>query len=208
VPRSLFGGIILIAIIYILTNAALFYVLPMSQLAGSPFAGADAMSALFGPRSGQILTLFATLSILGILNAYFMANPRISLALARDGLFPRKFASVNSGGTPYVGLLFTTVAAVTLSAIGSFEMLNAVAQFFSVTISILAIVSFFVLRRREPDAMRPYRARLYPVAPGVVLLFSILIFFGYAIGNPFPSIFALFVLALTCPVYRLIRSKA
>lgn len=206
VPRSLFGGIILIAVIYILTNAALLYVLPMSQLAGSAFAGADAMSALFGPRSGQILTLFAAVSILGILNAYFMANPRVSLALARDGLFPRKFAAVNSGGTPYIGLLFTTIISAILSAVGSFELLNAIAQFFAVTLAILILTSFFVLRRREPDAPRPYRAWLYPVAPGIVLLFSVLIFFGYAFGNPFPSICALAILGASYPAFRIIRS--
>lgn len=207
VPRSLFGGIILIAVIYILTNAALIYVLPMSTLSGSAFAGADAMSVLFGPRSGQILTLFATVSILGILNAYFMANPRISLALARDGLFPRKFAAVNSGGTPYIGLLFTTIIAAILSAVGSFELLNAIAQFFAVTLAILILTSFFVLRRREPDATRPYRAWLFPFAPGIVLLFSVLVFFGYAFGNPFPSICAIAVLIATYPIFRLIRSK-
>lgn len=207
IPRSLFGGIILIAIIYILTNAALLYVLPMSKLAGSSFAGADALTVLFGPRSGQILTIFAALSILGILNAYFMANPRVSLALARDGLFPRKFAAVNSGGTPHIGLLFTTAAAVILAAIGSFEMLNAIAQFFAVTLSILTILSFFVLRRREPDVPRPYRAWLYPFAPGIVLLLSTLIFFGYAIGNPFPSACAIVVLVFSYPIFRFIKRE-
>ncbi len=208
IPRSLFGGIILIAIIYLLVNAALLYVLPMSQLAGSKFAGADALSVLLGPSSGQILTILAVLSILGILNAYLMANPRISLALARDGLLPKKFAAVNDGGTPYFALLIVTIVSAGLSIVGSFELLLAISQFFAVTIAILSTLSFFALRRHEPNAPRPYRAWLYPVAPAIVLLLSVLLFLGFAFSNPFPSICALVVLALTYPVYRLIRSKA
>jgi basic amino acid/polyamine antiporter, APA family len=207
-PRSLFGGIALVAVIYLLVNAALIYVLPMSQLAGSKFAGADAIGIIFGARGGQLLTVLGLLSILGILNAYLMANPRISLALARDGLFPEKFAAVNTGGTPYFGLLIATIASAALSVIGSFEMLNAIAQFFAVTISILSVLSFFVLRRREPDAPRPYRAWLYPAAPGLVLLCSVLIFLGYAISNPIPSACALAVIAASYPIFLLIKRRS
>ncbi|MCC6328801.1 MAG: APC family permease [Acidobacteria bacterium] len=207
VPRSLFGGIILIAIIYLLVNAALLYVLPMSQLAGSKFAGADALSVLLGPSSGQVLTILAVLSILGILNAYLMANPRISLALARDGLLPKKFAAVNEGGTPYFALLIVTIVSAALAIVGSFELLLAISQFFAVTIAILSTISFFVLRRREPDAPRPYRAWLYPAAPAIVLLTAVLLFLGFAFSNPFPSMCAFVVLMASYPAYRIIRSR-
>jgi len=207
IPRSLFGGIGIVAAIYLLVNIALIYVLPMAQLAGSKFAGADAMSLIFGERSGQILTVLALLSILGILNAYLMANPRISLALARDGLFPRQAKAINAGGTPYVGLLFATAFAAIFSAVGSFELLNAVAQFFSVSISILVIVSFFRLRRTEPEALRPFKAWGYPVLPGIVLLCSSAVFVAYAVGNPLPSGIAFVVILLTYPAYRLIKPR-
>ena len=207
IPQSLFGGILLITAIYLLVNLALIYVLPMTQLAGSKFAGADAMSLIYGERSGQILTVLALLSILGILNAYLMANPRISLALARDGLFPQQAKAINAGGTPYIGLLFTTIFAAVFAALGSFELLLAIAQFFSVSISIIVIVSFFRLRRREPETPRPFKAWGYPLLPGIVLICSASVFVGYAVGNPFPSAIALAVILLTYPTYRLIKRR-
>ena len=68
ISRSLFGGIAVIIVIYVLVNLALLYVLPLEQLAGSKFAAADAMTVIFGSRSGQIVTTLAILSIVGITN--------------------------------------------------------------------------------------------------------------------------------------------
>ncbi len=96
----MFGGIALIIAIYLLVNLALLYVLPLSQMATSKFAGADAMNLIFGERSGQIVTVLALLSIIGIINANLMFAPRILLALGRDGFVLDKAATVNKGGTP------------------------------------------------------------------------------------------------------------
>jgi basic amino acid/polyamine antiporter, APA family len=204
-PRSIFGGIALITAIYLLVNLALLYVLPMSQLAGSKFAGGDAMSLIFGARSGQVLTMLALLSIIGIINAILMSNPRTMFALGREGLFTRKAAAINRGGTPVFALLTTALCAVVFSSVGTFEMLLAIAQFFVLVIEILIIVSFFILRRREPGTPRPFRARFYPFAPALMLVFAALLFFGYIVSNPYPSLYALAVLAGSYPIYRLIK---
>ncbi len=206
-PRAMFGGIAIIVLIYLLVNAALLYVLPMTQLAGSQFAGGDAISLLFGARGGQVLTVLALLSLIGILNALLMMNPRMLLALGREGLFTKKATEVNRGGTPAFALAVCAVPAMVWSAIGSFELLLAVSQFFAVVITILLIVSFFVLRRREPDMPRPYRAWGYPLAPIVMLVGAILLFFGYIYSNPYPSAYALGVLAVSYPIFRLVRPR-
>lgn len=204
-PRSLFYGILLIIVIYLLVNIALLYVLPMSELAASKFAGGDAISLMFGERSGQIVTILALLSLIGIINALLLMCPRIMLALGRAGLFTRQAAEVNIGGTPAFSLAATAVAAIVLSSIGSFELLAAISQFFAVVIAILLVLALFVLRRREPDLPRPYRAWGYPFAPLVMLVVSILLFFGYIYSNPQPSLYALGVLVVTYPVFRLIK---
>lgn len=204
-PRSLFGGIALIIIIYLLINAALLYALPFEKLAGAKFAGAEAMSVIFGGRSGQFVTILALLSLIGILNAILMANPRILLALGRDGLFTAKAAQVNAGGTPVFALAATALATIVLTSIGTFEKLLAVAQFLIVTWTILLAISLFVLRRREPDAPRPFRAFAYPFAPLLVLLVAVLLFVGYIVSNPLPSLYALAVLAASYPIYRLVK---
>jgi APA family basic amino acid/polyamine antiporter len=204
-PRSMFGGIALITGIYLLVNFALIYVLPMSQLAGSKFAGGDAMGLMFGERSGQIVTILALLSLIGIINAIMMTAPRIMFALGRDGLSTSRAATVNKGGTPAFALITTGACVIVLSSIGTFELLLAIGQFFFVIITILLIVALFVLRRREPDLPRPFKTWGYPFAPLIMLVSAVLLSFGYVLSNPYPSAYALGVLALSYPIFRLMR---
>ncbi|MEP7150040.1 MAG: APC family permease, partial [Acidobacteriota bacterium] len=205
IPRSLFVGIAAIIAIYLLVNFALLYVLPMSQLEGSKFAGAEAMSLIFGARSAQIVTVLALLSLIGIINALMMLCPRILLALGRDRLFTPRAVTVNKGGTPVFGLAVTALTALVLSSIGSFELLLAVSQFLAVVIAIMLVVSLFILRRREPDLPRPFRAWGYPFAPLLVLVIAVLLFFGYIVSNPYPSVYALVFLAVSYPLYRSLK---
>ena len=202
-PRSMFGGIAAIIAIYLLVNLALLYVLPMSQLAASKFAGGDAMSLIFGARSGQIVTILALLSLIGIINAIMMMAPRILFALGREGLFTQKATVVNQGGTPVFALIITALCVIVLSSIGTFELLLAIGQFFIVVITILLILSLFILRRREPAAPRPFRARAYPFAPMLMLVFAVLLFFGYIVSNPYPSLYALALLTFSYPIFRM-----
>lgn len=205
-PRSLFGGIALIAGIYLLVNLALLYVLPMGQLAGSKFAGGDAMSLLFGERSGQVLTVLALLSLVGIINAIIMACPRTLFGLGRDGLFTSHATRVNRGGTPVVALSVTALIACFLTVVGTFELLLAIGAFFIAVIMMLVVLSFFILRRREPDAPRPFRAWGYPYIPGLMFVTATLLCLGYALSNPWPSLYAIASLALSCPVFKILRN--
>ena len=154
---------------------------------------------------GQILTILALLSLVGIINAILMMQPRIMFALGRDGLFTKKAAAVNQGGTPVFALLLTTGIAIIFTSIGTFELLLGIGAFFFVTFTILTIISLFILRRREPDTPRPFRTWGYPFAPFVMLVFAVLLFFGYIISNPFPSLYALGVLAASYPIFRLMK---
>ena len=207
-PRSMFGGIAAIIVIYLLVNLALLNVLPISELAASKFAGADAMSRIFGARSGQLVTILALLSLIGIINAILMMAPRIMFALGRDGLFSDKAARVNKGGTPFIALIITALCAIVLSSVGTFELLLAIGQFFIVVITILLIVALFILRRREPNTPRPFRAWAYPFAPLLMLVCAVLLFFGYIASNPYPSLYALILLALSYPLFRLKKADS
>jgi len=205
IVRSMFGGIAIITGIYVLVNLALLHVLPMDQLAGSKFAGADAMSVMFGTRAGQIVTVLALVSLIGILNAVLMQTPRILFALSRDGLFTQRGMEVNSGGTPGFGLMVTAVTAIVLTIVGSFELLLAIGGFLVVFMMIVLVAALFYLRRREPEAPRPYRTWGYPLTAIVMLIFVVLLFLGYAASNPFPSAIAAAALVLSYPLYRLMR---
>ena len=204
IPRALFGGVLLVIVIYLLVNAAIIYVLPISQLAGSKFAGGDAITLIFGSTSGQIITVLAILSLVGIMNAMLMFIPRIMFALGRGGLFTIRATAVNPSGTPVFALGTTALTAIILAAVGTFETLLAISQFLAVTITILLSASLFVLRRKEPDAPRPYRARGYPLLPGIILVGALLLFFGYIYSNPELSLYAIGLLFVSYPLFRLV----
>lgn len=207
IPRSLHGGVLMVMAIYLLVNFALLYVLPLSQLATSKLPAADAMSSIFGARGGQIVTALALLSVLGIINACVMFIPRTLYGLGRDGLFTTKALKVNQGGTPVVALAITVAIAVVLIPIGSFEKLMAIYTFFFVSNNILLIGSLFVLRRREPDLPRPFKTWAYPFAPFVLLLISIALFVGYVISDTTNSLYAVAMLAVSYPIYLLVKNK-
>ena len=207
IPRSLHGGVLLVIIMYLLVNLALIYVLPISQIAASKLAAADAMQVVFGARGGQIVTALALLSIVGIVNAVLMFTPRTLYALGRDGLFTTRAVVVNEGGTPIVALAVTTLVALILIIMGTFEKLMAIYAFFAVANYIVLIGALFVLRKRSPDLPRPFRTWAYPFAPVGVLLISIALFAGFIISDTRNSIYALLMLAASYPLYRLLKAK-
>jgi APA family basic amino acid/polyamine antiporter len=162
VPRALFGGIALVAALYLLVNAALLHVLTPEAMSHSTFAAADALGAVLGPWANILLTVFGVVSVAAILNLNVMFGPRIALAMARDRVLPRALAVVSPGGSPRIALVATTAVAIVLAASGSYEQLIAL----NVALGVLA--NFFVdlaalrLRRTEPALARPWRAPFYP----------------------------------------------
>ncbi|HEX5709059.1 MAG TPA: APC family permease [Pyrinomonadaceae bacterium] len=206
-PRSLFGGVLIVMFIYVLINVAYMYVLPLPQFAASKLPAADAMQLIWGPRGGQVVTILALLVLLSLINAVFMLTPRTIFALGRDRLFSAHAVRVNVGGTPFVALGVTAVAAIILAAYGEFGTLFGVSAFFGVTNDVLLTTSLFVLRRREPDLPRPYRARGYPWLPLLFLLAGVALFVAFIASDPRHSLFSLAGLAASVPVYLFIKSR-
>jgi basic amino acid/polyamine antiporter, APA family len=205
IPRSLFGGVILVIVIYLLVNFALLYILPISKLATSKLAAADAMEQIFGSRGGQIVTLLSLLSLLSIINAVLMFVPRTLYALSRDGLFTSKAAFVNEGGTPAVALGITMLIAIFLILTGTFEKLFAIYAFYYLSATILLICALFILRKREPDLPRPFKTWGYPFTPILLLLIVIGLFIGFVISDPRGGLYATASIAISYPIYLLVK---
>lgn len=205
VPRSLFGSVLSIIVIYLLVNAALLYTLPLARLAASELPVADAASVVFGAESGRAITALALLSLLGLINAVTMGGPRILFGLSRDGLFTSKAATVSRKGTPTVALLLTTVLAILLVATGTFERLLGMMAFIYVAIYTTGFASLFALRKREPELVRPYRAWGYPWTTLLVLLGSLAFLFGAILSDRANSLYALLLIALSYPAHRLVK---
>jgi len=204
VVRSMIGGVLLIIAIYLIVNLAYVYVLPMSQLAGEKFAAGAVANKIFGVYGDKTIRVLAILSLLSTINAYTLTAPRILYAMSCDELFARRATRVNKGGTPTVTLLISTVVAV-LFIFRSFEQVLAALAFFFVANYTMAYLSLIVLRVREPDLPRPYRAWGYPWITGIVLIGSIAFLVGAVISDQRHSLFALAILAVSVPIYLVVR---
>jgi basic amino acid/polyamine antiporter, APA family len=168
-PRAMIGGVIAVIAIYVLVNVALLAILPMSDLAGTKLPASVAAERLLGSVGGQLITLLSVVSLAPLLNAIMMIGTRILFALGRDRLFWSRTADVNAGGTPGIAMLVTTVAAIALIAIATFDQLVAIASFFLALNYAISCVALVALRRREPSTPRPFRAWGYPWSAVIVV---------------------------------------
>ncbi len=207
VPRAMFGGVLTIIAIYLLVNLALLYVLPISQIAGQDFAAGAAAQVIFGRHGNTVFLVLTILSMLSAINAYHLMATRVLFAISRDGLFASRGAAVNEGGTPAVALFISAAVAVLFIVFGqTFERVITILAFFFVANYTLSFISVFVLRRREPDKERPYRAWGYPWTTALALLGSVLFLAGAIASDTRNSVYALGLLAVSYPVFRFVRS--
>jgi APA family basic amino acid/polyamine antiporter len=206
-PRSSILGVVTCIAVYLLVNAALLHVLPITRLAAAQFPAAEAAMAVFGGRGKQIILLVSMLSAIGGLNAIMLMMPRILFGMSRDGLLPRGVESVNRGGTPTTALLLATLAAIALVLSGSFEKLVAMTAILFVVVYLSGFCALFVLRVREPNLPRPFKAWGYPWSNLGVLLVSLAFLVASVIGDIKDALFTLVLLALSYPLYVLLAKR-
>jgi APA family basic amino acid/polyamine antiporter len=197
-----------VIVIYLLVNAALLRVLPVSRIAGEPFAAGAAATTIFGEQGETLVQALMLVSLLSAINANHLMAARVLFAMSRDGLFSGRAATVNEGGTPTVALFLSATVAVLFIVIGrTFEQVITVLAFFFTANYTLSFVSLFVLRRREPARPRPYRAWGYPWTTALALAGSVAFLAGAIAGDTRNSVFAVLLLAASYPTFRLLRSR-
>lgn len=202
-PKSMLGGVLLIVFIYLLVNAAILYVMPMEQLAQSKLAAADTIQLIFGEKSAKIVTFFLMISIFGIVNAQVMFAPRVIYGMSRDGLFFKNVQKINKGGTPYVGMIMTSMGSILLILSGkdTCAILSDIATFFFVITYAAGFASVVQLRKIEPNLPRPFKVWGYPYVPIGLLILSVLFLVGAVISDLNSSKYALIFLVVSYPLY-------
>jgi APA family basic amino acid/polyamine antiporter len=200
-PRALIGGTVVLIVLYVAINAALLRVLPLSALASSDLPAAAAARMVFPHGGGELVTLISLLTVLSLVNATLLIAPRVLLAIGRDGLFTRRAAAVSAGGTPRLALAMSSAAAIALILSGTFEQIIALATVLFLLNYISAYAALFVLRRREPDLPRPYRAFGFPFTTAIVLVGSVLALIAAAAEDPRSALVAGLLLAACAPIY-------
>jgi basic amino acid/polyamine antiporter, APA family len=207
IPRALAGGVVSTMIIYLLINAAFLAVLPMAAIASSPLSAATAATVVFGDRGGMLVQLLIVLVLPSAVVANSLMASRVAFALGQDRIAPRSFAGVNAGGTPHVALIAGAVATILFLLSGTFERLIAICAFLFVASYAMSFASVFLLRRREPDAARPYRTRGHPWTTALVLAGSVVFLIATVIAEPRGGLVVAGLLVLSYPAYRVITRE-
>ncbi len=207
IPRSYLLGASAIAVLYVLINAAILYVLPVASIAGTPLAASDAAAAAFGGWSGTLMTAVAIFSVVGILNAYMLIPSRILFGLGRDGFFVAQSTIVNKGGTPYYSLLICYAFALVLTIYSSFEQLFGLATLMMTAVTGFAFASLIKLRNAEPDFPRPYKAFAYPFSTWLALVVTIALFIGFAASDNVSLYWMVGFTVISYPCYRFFVGK-
>ena len=204
IPRAMALGVVSVMVVYLALNWAFLHVLGIPGLAGEKFAARSAAIAVFGASGDRIVSAVLFVSMLGAVSALIMLTSRVPFALAEDGLLPHGVARVNTGGTPDVSLLGTALAVLLLIVTGTFSSVLALAAFFFVLQYATSFTALFILRRREPDLERPYRAIGYPFVPGLVLVGALAFIAGSFFGDRDNTLKSVGLLLASYPVYRLV----
>ena len=206
IPRAIFGGVLAVAAIYLLMNIGFLYVLPLDKMAGEPLVAATAAKEIFGEKGDMVIRVLTIVSLLSAMNAWQLMSSRVLYRLSMFG-FGTSSRYVNSGGTPAIALLLSTAAMLGLALTGTVQIVIAVTAFFFVAQYVLVVLSVFILRRREPEAARPYRAKGHPWTTGLFLLLSVAMLAGDVATDTRNSVYSLILLALSWPVYLLVRPR-
>jgi APA family basic amino acid/polyamine antiporter len=207
IPRAIFGSVFSIMGIYLLINAAVLYVLPLNQVAGNNFSLGTAADRVFGHYGDPIIRSIMVISLLSCMNANQLFCSRTLYAMSCDGIFFRQGAKVNAGGTPTLALFLSTVVGV-LFVLGPFERVIAMLSFFFVANYTLSYASLFLLRKKEPEMPRPYKAWGYPYTTGIALAGSVLFLIGSIASDRQNAPLALIMLIASYPVYRAMKFAA
>jgi basic amino acid/polyamine antiporter, APA family len=202
-PRSIIGGALLVALLYVALNIALLQVLPVSVLAEAKLPVAAASQVVLPHGSASLMTALSILIVLGLINGNAIMGPRVLFSMAREGWISQKAAVVNRGGTPYVALLATTLTSSAMILTGTFNQLIALFAVLILLYYIAAFVAVFVLQRRAPDVPRPYRAFGYPLTTFVVLVGSVGFLIAGVVEDWRSGVMALLFLSLCIPAYAL-----
>jgi APA family basic amino acid/polyamine antiporter len=211
-PLSLFLGVAICTVVYLLVNAVYLFAIPIDALAREPNAGEAAAHALFGGTAGAAVALFVLISILGTLNATVLVGPRIAYAMALDGLFLRGVDRAHARfHTPSVAILLQAVVSV-----GILLLLESFARaldytVFAILLATMADVgALYALRRSQPARARPYRAWGYPWVPALYFVASAGVAAALLIQNPRDCAIGVAIAAAGLPFYLMFarRSRA
>lgn len=220
IPRSLFLGTLIVTIIYLLANLAYLSLLPMQgnpngtsvleqgiMFAKEDRVGAAAANMILGNIGVFVMAGLIMISTFGCNTGLILAGGRLFYAMSKDGLFFKKAGELNKNSVPEKALWYQCIWACVLCLSGKYGDLLTYSTFASLLFYMLTIYGIFVLRKKEPNTERPYKAFGYPIIPMLYIIITGLICFTLLIYDTKNTGLGLFIVLLGIPVYYLTKGK-
>jgi APA family basic amino acid/polyamine antiporter len=220
-PLSLIGGAGVVMALYCLVNIAYLCLLPLTgspdgvtvmergmQYAAEDRVATASASMIFGPSAASMMAVAIMISTFGCLNGLTLAGPRLYYAMAQDKLFFARTGRLNAAGVPAGGLWLQMAWASLLTLSGTYGNLLDYVVFAALLFYVLTVAGLFILRRRRPDAERPYRAFGYPWLPAVYVLMASAIMLDLLFVKPAYTWPGLLIVLTGVPVYFFWRRRA
>jgi len=212
IPRGIIAGVAIVIIVYLVVNYTFLKLLSIPQLeqinnSGNQIAGIEAVRGIWGSGGVLFISVLILISTLGCTNASILTGARPYYAMARQGLFFGGTGNLNSRNVPSVSLLWQGIWASILVLSGTFDQLTDMLIFAVYIFYGATAMGVFILRRRMPDAHRPYKTWGYPIVPALFILFCVGLFFNTIITRPREAGIGLSLILLGIPVYFLVGRR-
>ncbi|HTE46042.1 MAG TPA: amino acid permease [Gemmatimonadaceae bacterium] len=208
-PRAIAVATAALIVLYMIANAGYIAALGVNGAAASDHVAADAMQSVFGPLSAKFLSALVLVSIFSAANGLMLTAPRLYYSMARDGVFFSRLARVSPRfGTPAPAIILLAIWSALLAASGTFEQLLTYVVFTGWIFYGLGALSIFGLRRKQPNATRPFRTPGYPLTPLLFVASAAALVLNTLREQPQRAFIGLGVVLLGTPAFYLWRARS
>lgn len=209
VGLSLFLGTLIVTIIYVLMNVMYVAVIPMNEIATAQYdrVAVVASQYIFGNIGTYIIAVMIMISTFACNNGLIMAGARVYYTMAKDGLFFKKAADLNQNSVPEWALWIQCVWASFLCFTGKYGDLLDFVMIIVLIFYVLTIYGIFILRRKRPDAVRPYKAFGYPFLPLLYIVSASAVSVALLVFKTSTCGWGVLIMLLGIPVYYLTKKK-
>lgn len=202
---SLFLGTLIVTIIYVAANFMYISVLPLNEIASAPQdrVAVAASTQIFGDYGAKVIAIMIMISTFGCNNGLILSGARVYNTMAKDGLFFKPAAQLNKNNVPEFALWIQCIVASILCLSGKYGDLLDMISFVVVLFYAITIFGIFILRKKLPDAERPYKAFGYPVLPALYIVMAITFCVLLIWFKPLYASWGLGIVLIGIPIYYL-----
>lgn len=202
-PKAIIAGLTAVMGIYILINLAYLQVMPAAALGATPTPAADVAHLIFGDAGGKLVTIGILISVFGTINGYTMTGIRVPYAMALNNELPfsNQLKKLNRQQVPANSAILLLLIAVIMIFTGQYNQLTDLLIFVIWIFYTLVFIAVFILRKKEPDLVRPYKAPLYPIIPLIAIIGGCFIVVNTLLTQPVNTALGIFLTAIGLPIY-------